>query len=155
MREKGADINSHSHRHAMGEVIEQRITEIIALLIKAGADFNARCASPSYTMQYETPLKAAAGRGLVKIATMLLNAGAQVNSHTVGSEFTALYCALQFSRAEMVRLLLDHGADPNACIPNESPSTPLGVALRGFDINVEIVSALIDAGADFNGTPSI
>jgi ankyrin repeat protein len=157
----GAYVNSPAAPRgtsALVAAIKMHDFGIVALLIEAGADVNAHCASTSYIIQDktgETPLEAAAGRGLVKIATMLLNAGAQVNSHTVGSEFTALGYALRFSRAEMVRLLLDHGADLNACIPNKSPSTPLGVALRGFDINLEIVSALIDAGADFNGTPSI
>ncbi|KAL2036493.1 hypothetical protein N7G274_010759 [Stereocaulon virgatum] len=150
-----SDSNNYRHRHALGELIEQRTTERVALLIKAGADVNAYCSTIPLNIHADTPLKVAAERGFVQIATMLLNAGAQVNLQTVGSKFTALHCALRSKRAAMVQFLLEHGADPNACSPDSSPCTPLQIALTEFDTNNEIASALIDAGAHVNRTPCI
>ena len=60
---------------------------------------------------------------------------------------TALHDAVWSGRVELVRLLLDHGADPN--IPHaEGLSTPLHyAAIKG---NAAIAAILIDHGADIN-----
>lgn len=61
-----------------------------------------------------TPLHHAAEQGHCEVARWLLAHGADVNAHdekTIGE--TALCLAMQKSSAEMVELLLEHGADPD------------------------------------------
>lgn len=66
----------------------------------------------------------AAISGSIQIAEMLLQAGSNINEGARGN--TALHGAAGFGQTEMVRWLLDHGADPNA-IDNEG-KTPLEIA---------------------------
>lgn len=103
-------------------------------------------------MESRTPLQAAALSGSIQIATMLLNAGATVNKPSARSFIrTALQCAAGGNCAEMVLLLLANGADSNACATlYEDSSTALGYALSRWSINIDILSALINAGADVN-----
>ncbi|MEM9478716.1 MAG: ankyrin repeat domain-containing protein [Verrucomicrobiota bacterium] len=92
----------------------------------------------------------------------LLARGAEVNSKIPGCEETALHCALCKPGSDYylhtVRLLLDHGADPNACtVPGQSTAsfmrdvrvygeTPLHRA-AAFG-TAEMIQLLLDKGAD-------
>jgi ankyrin repeat protein len=57
---------------------------------------------------------------------------------------TPLHSAAAGGHAEIVRLLLEHGADPNA--PQDGGATPLHSAAQNDDR--ESVEALLEAGAD-------
>ncbi len=92
-----------------------------------------------------TALIRAAETGLVPMARALVEAGAPVDSlcHCDGGE-TPLWAAAIAGKTEMVRYLLDKGADPNAAAFHGA--TPLHAAVqRGRH---EVVPLLLAAGAD-------
>jgi ankyrin repeat protein len=75
-----------------------------AELLKKGADVNRR-GPTAYT-----PLMVAAGRGLVQMTDLLLQARADVHVHDSSLGATALHRAAQSGVVDVARLLLDHGA---------------------------------------------
>jgi cell wall assembly regulator SMI1/ankyrin repeat protein len=108
-----------------------------------------------------TPLVEAAGRPAV--VRLLLSAGAKPNVRctTIDGEYrnphTPLTWAVALGDSESVKLLLDHGADPNMGNAEERPEPPaprypLGSLCGRSDAkrNHEIVEFLIKAGVDVN-----
>src|SRR5438270_14043050 len=77
--------------------------------------------------------------------------------HWIYAGDTALHLAAAGYRVEIVRLLLEAGADPNAAT-NHRRSTPLHYAADGFISSpawdakrqVETISCLLDQGADIH-----
>ena len=85
-----------------------------------------------------TPLKIATVRGDIDAVRVLLGAGAAVDM-IVEEDCTVLYYAAWFSRPEIVRILLDHGASLDTR-NSLSGYTPLEVAQdRGY---AEVVTVL-------------
>jgi uncharacterized protein len=82
--------------------------EATRVLIEHGADVNARSTG---AIARVPPLGTAAFVASVPLATLLLDSGADVNGRGEG-DFTALHTAAQRGDEELVRLLLDRGADP-------------------------------------------
>ena len=80
--------------------------EIVRVLVRAGADVNARAPFN------DTPLMRAASSGAVGIIAALLDSGAAIDAVTTHGE-TALWHAAHFRQAKAVALLLARGADPN------------------------------------------
>jgi ankyrin repeat protein len=67
-----------------------------------------------------------------------------------GDGFTALHLAIFGDQEEAARLLLEHGADPNALSTNEAVRVPpLGTA--AFVRSVPLARLLLDSGAEVNG----
>jgi uncharacterized protein len=64
-------------------------------------------------LEGHTPLHAAARNGRADLATLLLDGGANPNSHTHRGE-TPLHLAVAEGASEVVQLLLERGADPDA-----------------------------------------
>jgi hypothetical protein len=77
--------------------------ETIEWIINSGADINS-------IYMHETPLMKAVLRS--DIISLLLSKGAKVNTATKYGK-TALFYAIQFGSIEAVRILLEHGANPN------------------------------------------
>jgi cytohesin len=104
----------------------------VGILLNNSADPN--LGGPNGT----TPLEDAALKGFNSIAGMLLDHGAQVDHINSGSGTTALYAAASFGKAEVVKLLLNRGANPNLC--GENRKSPYQAALdNGFgDVANEI-----------------
>jgi len=87
-------------------VDETSVTSIVEQLLAAGADVNA---GNDYGI---TPLIASAQERHADVATLLINAGADVNAKTTPDEFTPLMEAAKAGYADIVTLLLEAGADP-------------------------------------------
>jgi ankyrin repeat protein len=84
-------------------------------------------------------------RGLLTKDPTLVRAE-KVNADYSG--WTGLHTAAQAGRVEVVRLLLDHGADPNAREAGDN-TYPLHWAAAREDL--QAVTALLDAGGDVHG----
>lgn len=91
-----------------GGYINNDTPEAAELLIRAGADVNARMKKP----WDDTPLMRAASAGAIRTVMVLLDSGAKINATTTYGE-TALWHAARKKRVEVVRLLLARGANPN------------------------------------------
>jgi ankyrin repeat protein len=75
-----------------------------------------------------TPLENAALKGFDSIVSTLLDHGALVNRLNSSSGTTALYAAASFGRSEVVKLLLNRGANPSLCGNNHK--SPYAAALE-------------------------
>jgi len=106
----------------------------LKLLLTLGADANARSEEDD-----STPLMQAAGSGLLKNIEVLLEAGADVNAKT-RLQWTALHLASNASHFEVVKALLDQGA--NVHVQDDMGKTPTQLAL-----GVAIVRLLAEYGA--------
>ena len=94
---------------------------------------------------YGTPLCAAAARGCLGVAQVLVKYGAQVNV-AGGDGWSPLLWASDGGRLEILQLMLDHRADINFRDP--SNRTPLSLAWESG--HMEIVMFLLEHDADPN-----
>ncbi len=93
------------------------------------------------------PLALACFYGHVDAALYLIRAGASLNAPTNNAwQATALHLATMNRHAEIVRLLLEHGANPN--VRQRGGLTPLHLAAANND--VQIIQMLILGGADLH-----
>jgi ankyrin repeat protein len=116
--------------------------ELLELLLKNGADPNA------HTNQTTAPLHWTINSGRTDWADLLLKYKADPNLRSHG--FPLLIIAINQRRVEIVRALLEHGADPNE--PDPDGRTPLivAVAFNPSTTPKEIVEALLEHKADVN-----
>ncbi len=140
-----------------------RSTAMVEKLLQAAANPNIS------DLTGETPLMACAHTGSVDAVKLMIARGADVNAKETQREQTVLMLAVAGKHSEVVRVLVDHGADVNARsrissldTPVRSPTyfpdvhfptttggfTPLLFAAQQGDI--ESARILLEAGADVN-----
>lgn len=144
----GADVNAVDD----GEPLIYRAVgkgneHIVRTLIEAGADVNVKrvkCClvfSEFRTFEDDTPLHEAAKLGYANIASILIEAGADIEAKSY-SHKTPLDTAASFNHYNVAKLLIDAGANVNS----GKRWTPLhSFAERN---NIPAIKALIAAGAD-------
>ncbi|XP_063991505.1 ankyrin repeat domain-containing protein 17 isoform X6 [Diachasmimorpha longicaudata] len=147
--------------------------DIVSLLIAHGADVNAQSTSGNTPLMYgcagghedvvkvlleaganvedhnengHTPLMEAASAGHVPVAKILLENGAGINTHSNEFKESALTLACYKGHLDMVRFLLEAGAD------QEHKTDEMHTALMeaSMDGHVEVARLLLDSGAQVN-----
>ncbi len=165
--EMGADVNGLGQwgRTALLEAASSGARDIVAFLISRGADLQART---SYRMDalsaalqgehlevardlvaagVEHDLVDLAAIGDLALVEKALKEGVDVNEPNACGE-RALCTAARRGHGNVIKVLLDNGADPNG--PGAG-GLPLYVACR--EPKLRILELLLDAGADPNGCP--
>ncbi|NJL99309.1 MAG: hypothetical protein HC924_11110 [Synechococcaceae cyanobacterium SM2_3_2] len=139
---QGAQVNNDNPVTAfvLGQAAARGDQEMVALLLQAGADINA--SHP----ELGTALEQAISASQAELATFLFEQGAE-HYATREERTQSLHRAVLSGDVVQVKLLLTLIAiDPNS--PDESGRVPLHLA--AWQGNLEMVEALIDAGADIN-----
>jgi ankyrin len=153
--ERGADVNTQRRDHQTPLHLASYYgnIEIVCLLLDHGADPEAaegnmgqkplhRVACGEYKSQEDG----------VRVAQLLLERGADVNTRCDDHQ-TPLHLASYLGNIEIVRLLLNHGADPEAAEGNmgEKPlhHVPCG-EYKSQEDGVRVAQLLLDRGADIN-----
>ena len=95
--------------------------------------------------EIDAQLRNACGQGDLALVKLLLSQGADVDSDD-GAGFAALHYAANKSHAEVVKVLIDAGADLKAQ-SNKVGWTPLHLATI-LESRLDAAIALLDAGAD-------
>ncbi|XP_062857513.1 ankyrin repeat and SOCS box protein 2-like [Trichomycterus rosablanca] len=124
---------------------EQNRDDVLETLIESCFDVNAML-SEDWSNMYEdhrkTALYSAVANSNLEAATMLLEAGANQNLDT----FNPLLVAVRKGCMEMVKLLVEHGADVNAVLPTHPTNFPAALI---FCINyLPLFKFLMDSGCD-------
>ena len=94
----------------ISRAVQKRNRGIIQDLITAGANVN-EPSSSKVRNPYNTPLMIAAWQGSLDLVQLLVENGACINQQDRGNGFTALIKAAFRNHADVVRYLLDAGAD--------------------------------------------
>ncbi|XP_077999520.1 ankyrin repeat domain-containing protein 17-like isoform X2 [Glandiceps talaboti] len=147
--------------------------DIIRLLLAHGADVNAQSSTGNTPVMYacnaghedtvrllldhganledvnengHTPLMEASSAGHVIVSKLLIERGAQINAHSGEFKESALTLACYKGHLEMVKLLLEAGAD------HEHKTDEMHTALMeaAMDGHVEVAKLLLDHGAQVN-----
>lgn len=127
--------------------VRNRDTTRIKALIETGVDVNEYMHDDYIGLH---ALYVAAEHNYLKIARMLLNAGADVNAGTIWAE-GPLYGAVCQGHVQMVDLLLKHGANPNGVITHTYRHVPpimLCADMTPDPAAIAIARMLLDAGAE-------
>ena len=95
---------------------------IITQLIAAGCDVNSK------NRYGETPLMSAIESNNLKVAKILLDTGAMHLNTNFNEDFGPLHIAVWYGYADMIKILLESGADVN--VVDEEYSSPLHLAAK-------------------------
>ncbi|CAG4948632.1 unnamed protein product [Parnassius apollo] len=131
----GADVNAmadarNDYRTVMHYAVLSGNPDMVNLLIKQGARVNYDCPE----LNKPSALDLAILRGDVGMVQMLMAAGAHVNasSSVIGSPLHVACSDNIDNRKEIVKLLLEGGADPNLKVLNEEEGAQLRPALAEY-----------------------
>ena len=138
----GANVNAADDHGVtpLSRASENGSTAMVEKLLEAGADANAVQTSGL------TPLMIASRTGNMAVVEAFLARGADVNATTEQTQSTALMWAVEMPHPNIVRVLLDAGAE--ARTSTVKGFTPLMHAAGNGDI--EMAKTLIAAGVDVN-----
>lgn len=114
--------------------------DVVQELLEAGANVE------QHNENGHTPLMESASAGHVGVARILLRAGAGINTHSNEFKESALTLACYKGHLEMVKFLLEAGAD------QEHKTDEMHTALMeaSMDGHVEVARLLLDSGAQVN-----
>lgn len=136
--EKGAAINQKDES-PLSKASESGNLEIVQYLLKTGKNSQGTLNDALWALCDARPKP-----DTLKIAQLLLDSGAQVNSQAGFYNTTPLYGAAQNGSLELVKLLVSKGAKVNAV--DKYFSRPLAKAVQAD--NLEIAKFLLEHGAD-------
>lgn len=146
--ENNADVNlALGYSTPLIEAILMHDRELVRKLIDLGADVNLAAELTGFT-----PLMASAILRDITITELLIEKNADIEARD-DNDINALIYAVNFDNEDMVKLLLEKGADANtvAKIENEhteiSPTPLMNAAYKG---NTNIINMLLENNADIN-----
>jgi len=150
--DRGADGENMGKKTGLYSASSSGYADVVRSLIDRGADLNAICEGHVEDPHVElTPLHVAIRNERLDIAILLLERGADTEAR--GSEDqTALYMASSHGYADVVRSLIDHGADLNAICKDfdehcwDVKWAPLHVAIDCGRRDIALL--LLERGAD-------
>ena len=142
------DARDDSGWTALAFAAERGHAAIVDTLYQHGADFNASMkADRLFGRRDVTVLMVAASAGHTKIVTNLIHWGARVNMRDWNG-YTAFMYACCRGHLETAKTLLANGAE--ASVVSEDGKTPMIVAMLDRQEHTDIVTNLIQWGADVN-----
>ena len=118
----------------------QSINPVLAFMLCLLAAVAGRASAEDVDDLYQ-----AAGDGDVSQVSRLLDSGIDVNARTSNGSYALNNAAVEV-RLEVVRLLLNRGADPN--VQNSQGDTPLICTTKYAGGHAATVKVLVDAGTD-------
>jgi ankyrin repeat protein len=139
---RGVDVN-HSAMHtgsALGTAAEFCQVQLMKELIKAGANVHSGGGTKPNLYGSQEPVTRAIYGGHISALEVLLNEDVDLNLYD--GETSLLLLAIQSNIPDMLKLLLDAGADPKA--------DPLSLVTAAHDGKLDVVISLLDNGADAN-----
>lgn len=150
----GADVNArtearHDYRSVLHYAVLSSSVPIVNLLLKQGARINFEA---SYNKP--TPLDLAILKGDLEMVQLMLDSGANLDASSpiIGSPLHMACSEGIPNRLEIIKLLLERGANPNIVIVGEDNS-PIKPALGEYlasneDLEVEVVNLFLKHGAE-------
>jgi ankyrin repeat protein len=141
--DRGADVNGRTpSQTALGCAAQRGDVEFIRLLLDRGADVNATAANGLSPLHLAVENIREMDKAVAS-ALLLINRGANVNTTRPEYVDTPLSRAVDRGLLDVVRALLEKGANPNrGSVP------PLTRALNGPRPNADVAILLIEKGAD-------
>jgi ankyrin repeat protein len=118
--------------------------EVVELLVKRGADVNARTVLDGYGY---SPLVLTAEFGFIDVVKTLVEAGAEVNARNGEAGHTAIMVSAQNEHVETVRYLLEKGADATMQTKDGASTLSFGQTGSGTEEEKAIVKMLKNASA--------
>ncbi len=122
--------------------VESNQPDVVDLLLAAHADPNARGPLPPF---YASPLELALQNGNIRIASRLIQAGAQVNAKGADGR-TVLYYAVRERQLDAIHFLIESGAAVN--VRDKDGTSPLDDAVRRGTLDT--IALLLAHGAHLN-----
>jgi ankyrin len=154
--ERGADVNARrkDNQTPLHLACYFGNFEIVHLLLDHGADLEANSEGddgekPIHQVSYGEYRSQEDG---IRVAQLLLERGADMNTRRKDQQ-TPLHLACYFGNVEIVRLLLDHGADPEAITEGDGEKPLHKVSYgeyRSQEDGVLVAQLLLDRSADVN-----
>lgn len=115
----GADVNYVSEKHEkttpLMVAVQSGRADIAELLLKAGADANAKDESGTVVLAYALEQEDEDSDNILKLATILINAGADPN-RTCAENVTPLLLAIVENNLAVTKLMVEHGGDLKAAL---------------------------------------
>jgi ankyrin repeat protein len=143
LSDAGADVNlKSSHGYTpLYAAVQNNHKPVVEYLLSKGARIDEKNGQTGATSLYK-----ACFNGSLNIATVLVNAGADVNLKSTDG-FTPLYAAVQNKHKPVVEYLLSKGARIDEKIGQKGVTALYQACFIG---SLDVVKVLVDAGADVN-----